>query len=86
MDFPEVLIPLVAIVCFFGWPIFWVVGHYCHECVKTWQETSLKRAMVERGYTAQEIVQVVGAKKGSKFSNTTDVPPAKPVKQPAYGH
>jgi hypothetical protein len=85
MHFPEMIIALAGIVCFFGWPIIWIVAHHCHMFWKTWQETSLKRAMVERGYTAQEIVQVVGAKKGSKFENTTDVPPAKPVKQPAYG-
>jgi hypothetical protein len=84
MEFPEVLVPLLAIVCFFGWPLLWIAGHFAHQTIKSWQEIKLKREMVARGYTAQEIVQVVGAKKGSQFANTTDVPPAKPVKQPAF--
>lgn len=84
MEFGESLVMLAAVVCFFGWPVIWIVAYYGHQAWKTWQEMSLKREMVARGYTAQEIVQVVGAKKGSQFANTTDVPPAKPVKQPAY--
>ena len=84
MDFPEVLIPLAAIFCLFGWPMVWIVAHACQESIRSWGECRLKREMVVRGYTAQEIVQVVAAKKGSRWENTTDVPPAKPVKQPAY--
>jgi hypothetical protein len=87
MNDEEVIVGLSGIV--FGLPflglMFWLVLHYCSAAWSVWRETSLKRAMVERGYTAQEIVQVVAAKNGSKFENTTDVPPAKPVKQPAYG-
>jgi len=41
--------------------------------------------MVARGYTAQEIVEVIAAEAGSKTrSSLPNVPPAKPVKQPAY--
>jgi hypothetical protein len=85
MSFGEVLIAITGTICLFGWPIVWIACHFIHQSRKTWQELSLKREMVARGYTAQEIVQVVRAKKGSQFANTTDVPPAKPVKQPAYG-
>ena len=84
MHFPEVVVALAGSFFLFGWPMIWIVAHYCHQSFKTSQETALKRDMVARGYTAQEIVQVVGAKKGSQFANTTDVPPAKPVKQPAF--
>jgi hypothetical protein len=87
MNDEEVIVGVAAIV--FGLPFLglmsWLVLGYCAAAWKVWQETSLKRAMVERGYTAQEIVQVVAAKNGSQFANTTDVPPAKPVRQPAYG-
>jgi hypothetical protein len=83
------LIGLVAVACTFGLPflglVLWMALHYGCAAWKAWQEICLKREMVARGYTAQEIVQVVGAKKGAKFTSTTDVPPAKPVKQPAYG-
>ena len=84
MSFGEVLIALAGTVCLFGWPIIWITCYYTHQAWKTWHELSLKRAMVARGYTAQEIVQVVGAKTGSQFANTTDVPPAKPVRHPAF--
>jgi hypothetical protein len=84
------LVGLVAVACTFGLPflgiVFWMALHYGCVAWKVSQEIRLKREMVARGFTAQEIVQVVAAKKGSKFENTTDVPPAKPVKQPAYGH
>jgi hypothetical protein len=85
MGFGETIVMLAGATFLFGWPVIWIVSYYCFQSWKAWQELSLKREMVARGYTAQEIVQVVGAKKGSQFANTTDVPPAKPVKQPAYG-
>jgi len=85
MSFGEVLVTLASNVFLFGWPMIWIVAYYSYQSVRAWQETSLKREMVARGYTAQEIVQVVAAKKGSRPENTTDVPPAKPIKQPAYG-
>jgi len=85
MSFGEVLVTLASNFFLFGWPMMWIVAYYGYHSVKAWQESILKREMVARGYTAQEIVQVVAAKKGSRPENTTDVPPAKPIKQPAYG-
>ena len=79
MPWPEMIIALAGVVTLFGWPIIWIVAYYLYEGWKSWNETALKRDMVARGYTAQEIVQVVGAKKGSQYANTTDTPPAKPV-------
>jgi hypothetical protein len=81
----EVIIALAGTFFLFGWPMVWIVVYYACQAVRAWQETKLKREMVARGYTAQEIVQVVAAKKGSRPENTTDVPPAKPIRQPAYG-
>ena len=83
-SFGEVLTQMSGIFFVFGWPIVWIVAYYTYHSIKAWHETRLKREMVARGYTAQEIVQVVAAKKGSLPENTTDVPPAKPIKQPAY--
>jgi|GEM_PF-2242936 len=85
VGFGEVLIMLAGTFFFFGWPMIWIMAYYTYQSLKAWQETNLKREMVARGYTAQEIVQVVAAKKGSEPQNTTDVPPAKPIHQPAYG-
>ena len=46
----------------------------------------LKRDMVARGYTAGEIIAVVRCKRrGKGEEKLPDVPPAKPVRQPAYG-
>jgi len=76
---------LAAVVMLFGIPIIAVVGHYAYAAFKTWQETGLKRDMVARGYTAQEIIEVVAARRGSKVTaDLPNVPPAKPIKQPAY--
>jgi hypothetical protein len=41
--------------------------------------------MVAQRYTAHEIVQVIAAGKDSQAQETTDVPPQKPVKSPAFG-
>jgi hypothetical protein len=66
---------------FFGIPIVWIIAHYCHLTVKAWQETSLKRDMVARGYTANEIIDVMSGAR-SQADGLRDVPPAKPIKQP----
>ena len=75
----------------FGLPflgcMLWMLCHYAFLFWKQGQATSLVRDMVARGYTAQEIIQMcqaLGHKKAPPFPAATDVPPAKPVKQPAY--
>jgi hypothetical protein len=87
----EVFIALAGMFCVFGLPflgcMIWMVAHYTFSAFKTWQETALKRDMVARGYTVQEIVEVVAAGRsrcGKRKSHLSDVPPAKPIKQPAY--
>jgi len=89
----QTVIALVGIGCVFGLPfigmIVWVVCHYCFKTFKQWQAAALVRDMVNRGYTAQEIIQVcsaLGQKKVPPFKPISDVPPAKPIKQPAYAH
>lgn len=78
-------IGLVAVVMLFGIPIVGVVSHYGYEAFKAWLDIALKRDMVARGYTAQEIVEVLAAQRGSGSAATLpDVPPAKPVRQAAY--
>ena len=80
------MIGFAAVLCIFGLPIVWIVAHYCQASFKSWQDTSLKRDMVARGYTAQEIIAVVRARKGKKAETNTihDVPPTKPIKQPVH--
>jgi hypothetical protein len=48
-------------------------------------DAEIKLAMIARGYTAQEIVEVIGAKTGASATNLPDVPPAKPIKPAGYG-
>ena len=85
MDIPDSLIGLVALVLIFGIPIVGVIGHYSFAAWKAWLEVGLKRDMIARGYTVQEIVEVVGARRNCKTkSRHSDVPPAKPIKHAAY--
>jgi hypothetical protein len=65
----------------------WIVVRYLFLTIKQWQATALVRDMIARGYTAQEIMQVcqvLGQKKFPPFRAIMDVPPAKPIRQPAY--
>ena len=79
------LIGLVAVIGIFSIPVLGIVCHFALETVKAWLAIGLKRDMVARGYTAQEIVEVIAAEAGSKSKTfLPNVPPAKPVKQPAY--
>jgi hypothetical protein len=79
------VIGLVAVMGFFAIPIIAVIGHFCHETMKAWLAVGLKRDMVARGYTAQEIIEVVSAEQGSRVKSILpNVPPAKPIKQPVY--
>jgi hypothetical protein len=85
MDIPDSLIGLVALILIFGIPIVGVIGHYGFAAWKAWLDIGLKRDMVARGYTAQEIIEVLAAdKNAAPASSLPNVPPAKPVKQPAY--
>lgn len=70
----------IAIVMTFLVPIIGSIGYFSYLSFLSWQETSLKRDMVARGYTANEIIDVVN---GTRSSGTSlnDVPPAKPIKQ-----
>jgi hypothetical protein len=63
----------------------WTICRYCYLTFKAWQDTALKRDMVARGYTAREIIAVVGSKCALRPDPLSDVPPAKPIRQPAYG-
>ena len=55
--------------------------------IKSWIDSALKRDMVARGYTAQEILAVVGSDRRCRsWPQWSDAPPAKPIRQPAYTH
>jgi hypothetical protein len=89
MPHEQFMISIVAIGAVFGLPflgmVIWMVTHYACATFKAWQETSLKRDMVARGYSVQEIVEVISAKRGSKpKSHLANVPPAKPIQKPAF--
>lgn len=47
-------------------------------------DAEIKQAMIARGYSAREIVEVIAAKPGCSAKDLPDVPPAKPVKQASY--
>jgi len=84
----EMIVGVVGIV--FGLPFWgcmiWMLVHYAFAAFRTWQESALKRDMVARGYSAAEIVEVISATRGSGKPKLQgcDLPPAKPIRQPAY--
>jgi hypothetical protein len=79
------VVPVVTIVMIFGIPVVVMLGHYCHAAWKAWLDVGLKRDMIARGYTAEEIIAVLAADSGSRATTSLpDVPPAKPIKQPVY--
>jgi hypothetical protein len=83
----EEIIALVAITGTFALPMVWVVAHYAYYGWKQWQATALVRDMIARGYSAAEIIQIcqaLGHKQAPLPDSLPDVPPAKPIKQPAY--
>jgi hypothetical protein len=67
------LIPIVALSLVFGIPVVSVVAHYACQAWRAWLQLSLKREMVAHGYSAQEIVEVLGAKTGGAWQSE---PPA----------
>lgn len=84
MQDEEIIIPIVAITMIFGIPMVWLILHYLHATAKVFFETRLKRDMVARGFSAQEIVQVVHSTPGRPNAyEAHGIPPAKPVRQPA---
>ena len=80
------LIPIVAISGAFVAGVC-ITGICCiYAAWKTSSDNALKRDMVARGYTADEIVAVISAEPGKACNRLLpSVPPAKPIKQPAFG-
>jgi hypothetical protein len=89
MPHEQFMISIVAIIAVFGLPflglVIWIITHYACATFKAWQDTALKRDMVARGYSVQEIIEVISAKRGSKpNAHLPNVPPAKPIQKPAF--
>ncbi len=85
----EMIIALAGMFFALGLPflgcMFWLALHYLAATLRSWQEIRLKRDMVARGYTVQEIVDVVSSRRGGRQKGKlSDVPPEKPIKHPAY--
>ncbi|MCI0360823.1 MAG: hypothetical protein L0211_20280 [Planctomycetaceae bacterium] len=83
----EAVVALVGAGGLFAFLSIWVVVAYAAYAWRAWQDAKVKREMIARGYTAREIIAVVRCKRQSKCEEQLlpDVPPAKPVRQPAYG-
>ena len=80
----EVLIGFVAVLGTFGLPMAWVFLHYLHATARVFFETRLKRDMVARGFTPQQIAQVIHCRPGQTSEyEAHGIPPAKPIRQPA---
>ena len=69
----DTIIPVLAVSLVFGIPLIAIVGHYSYCAWKAWLELNLKREMVARGYTTEEILAVLQATTGESESPGTDV-------------
>ena len=78
----EILVPITAIVAFWGVPISAIVLYWYYEIRKVACEAALKQAMVARGYSANEIVHVLTNGKLKVKDPAFDLPPAKVVTSP----
>ena len=82
----ELLLAMLAMEAAFG--ISGVIAapiYYAYLTWKTSSDNALKRDMVGRGYTADEIIAVIAAEHGTiSHRPLPSVPPAKPIKQPGY--
>ena len=79
------LIPIVAIAGGFIVAICCSAIYYAYQTWKTSSDNALKRDMVARGYTADEIIAVIAAEHGTiSHRPLPSVPPAKPIKQPVF--
>ena len=58
--------PFIVPVAAFSIPIVAIIAHYWHEVLKTRSENDLKRSMVERGMSSDEIEQIINAGKKSE--------------------
>jgi hypothetical protein len=75
---------LVSISGMFAFLSLWVIAAYTAQVIRSWNDNRLKRDMVARGYSAKEIVAVIGCKRLRGEEDLPDVPPAKPIRQPSY--
>jgi len=56
------LVSIVAILCVFGVPIIAIIAGVWHKHAQHKAETALKRQMIDRGMSAEEIAMVISAK------------------------
>ena len=67
---------VIPVVCGCIVAIVAIIGGVISECFKCVAQAGLKRSMVENGYTAEQIVLVLNAKKGSSFASEPKNPGA----------
>ena len=63
------IIPIVAIVGAFATISIGVVGHYLYLLNRLKAENALKQDMLLRGYSAEEIAQVISAEGGATWGS-----------------
>ena len=79
------VIPVVAIAGTFVAAICCSAIYCAYMAWKTSSDNALKRDMVARGYTADEIIAVIAAEQGTiSHRPLPGVPPAKPIRQPTF--
>ena len=73
------LIPVFAIACTTGFLLVWVICATLESIYKISRTSKLKEQLVERGFSAHEIAQIVGSGTAAAESEYKN-PPRPPVK------
>ena len=80
------VVPVFAIGCATFFLVIWVVCATLDSLYKTSRRTKLKEQLIERGFSAHEITQIVGAGAASGLVDFDEVRPVPPVKSPQGMH
>ena len=82
------LVPIVALVGGFLVGIGWILANTAEKISKTWMNNRLKTRLLDQGFSASEIRQIVNA--GNPVNGSENLPanrPAPPVKPtPVFRH
>ena len=82
-DLGSDLVPVFAIGCATVFLVIWVICATLDSLYKTSRNSKLKEQLIERGFSAHEIAQIVGAGNASGLGDYDQVRPVPPVKSPA---
>jgi hypothetical protein len=86
MEETDAFVATVGII--FAASVAWVMCICLYATLKAFFESRLKRDLVSRGFSAEEIAQIITCKTPKRFGKSPyeahGIPPAKPIRQPQH--